>query len=122
MDQFQSYTPQFAPMRDVEIGERIEKGILVSNLSDEEGFLADLETFIRKVQVFKQLATTQTIGDKLDVLRSDLQNTGRKAGYPGRRRATTVSSYDRDPRITELVKLMANGKCRLCKKIRPFQG
>ena len=118
---FLEWYSQFAPMRDVDIGERIEKGILVCNLSDQEGFLADLETFVRKVRVFKQLATTQTISDKLAVLRSDLQNTGRKAGYPRRRRATTVSTYDRDPRITGLVKLMANGKCRLCKKKGPFK-
>ena len=112
---------QYDHMRDVEIdGGKRKKGILVGNISDEESFLDDLTEFIRKVWLFKKLATNQKIGSKLTDLRSDLKKTGRKTDPPGRK-TTTVPTYERDPRITELAKLIANGKCCLCKKKGPFQ-
>ena len=110
---------QLFPMRDVKIGKgKIKKGILVGNISDGNNFLDDLEAFIIKVQVFKRLATNQEI-DRSDILLSDLQETGRNADRPVKR-MTTVSAYERDPRITGLVKLAAKGKCDLCKKKGPF--
>ena len=71
-----------------------------------------------KVQVFKRLATNQEI-DRSAILLSDLQKTGRNADRPVKS-MTTVSTYERDPRITGLVKLAAKGKCDLCKKKGPF--
>ena len=122
LEWYSEWYSRFDPMRDVENdkGSKINEGILVGNISDERNFLDDLEAFIRKVRFFKQIVKAQTIGSKLSILRSDLQKTGRKADYP-KKRATTVSIYERDPIITALAKLMAKGKCRLCKKKGPFR-
>ncbi len=112
---------QYDHMRDVEIdGGNRKKGILVGNISDEESFLDDLTAFIRKVWLFKKLATNQTIDSKRAALLADLQNTGRRTDPPGRK-TTTVPTYERDRRVTELAKMMAKGKCRLCRKRGPFQ-
>ena len=119
--EFLKWYLQYDHMRDVEIdrGSR-KKGILVGNISDEGSFLDDLEKFIRKVWLFKMLATNRTIDSKLTDLLSDLQNTGRRTDPPGRK-TTTVPTYERDRRVTELAKMMAKGKCRLCRKRGPFQ-
>ena len=116
---FREWYSQLAPMVDIENGERIEKGILVGNISDEVNFPDDLETFIRNVSVFKHLVTDQETGCKAAALLSSLQTTKKKTGRPGKR-TTRVSTYERDPRIAELVKLEAKGKCDLCKKNGPF--
>ena len=117
---FCEWYSQFSIMKDVEINEgAVKKGILVGNISDDSNFLYDLEAFIRKIRIFKQLTTDQTISSKRDALSSDLRKTGRKTSGP-MRRTTTASIYERDPRIMELAKLMASGKFRLCKKKGPF--
>ena len=117
---FREWYHSLAPMRDVEIGEgKVKKGILVGNISDEVNFLGDLETFTRNVWVFKQLVTDQAIDSKSTALLSSLQTTKKKAGRPSKR-TTSVSIYERDPRIAELVKLEAKGKCDLCNKKGPF--
>ena len=119
--EFLKWYLQYDHMRDVEIdGGSRKKGILVGNISDEGSFLDDLEKFIRKVWLFKMLATNRTIDSKLTDLLSDLQNTGRRTDPPGRK-TTTVPTYERDRRVTELAKMMAKGKCRLCRKKGPFQ-
>ena len=112
---------QYDHMTDVEVGEgKSKKGILVGNISDEGSFLDDLTAFIKNVWVFKMLATNQTIDSKLADLLSYMQKTGRKTGSPGRK-TTAVPTYYRDRIVTELAKMMAKGKCRLCKKKGPFQ-
>ena len=117
---FRKWYSRFTPLVDVEIAERkTMKVILVGNISDEQSLVDDLEVFIRNVWVFKQVATNQGIDNKSAVLLSSLQTTKKKAGRPGKR-TTSVSTYNRDRRITELVKLGAKGKCDLCKKKGPF--
>ena len=118
---FRQWYLRYAPVRDVEISKgKREKGFLVGNISDEKSFLDDLEAFIKKVSSFKKLATNQPIDTKRDALLSDLQKTGRKTDLP-ERRTTTITTYERNQTVTELAKLMAKGKCRLCKKKGPFQ-
>lgn len=115
---FLEWYSQYAPLRDVEIGEgKVSKGILVGNISDdgEVNFLDDLEKFIRNVWIFKQLVTDQAIVSKSTALLS----LKKEAGRPGKR-TISVSTYERDPQIAELVKLEAKGKCDLCKKKGPF--
>ena len=117
---FLEWYQKFAPIRDVEIGEgKIGKGVLIGNISDEENFLGDLETFIRNVWVFKLVAKNQAIDGKIAALLSSLQTT-KKPRRPGKR-TTSSSTYERDPRITELVKLAAKGRCDLCEKDGPFK-
>lgn len=120
---FHKWYSQFTPMKDIEISEgKIKKCILIGNISDERSFLGDLEIFITNVWVFKQLATDQAIGSKSTAsatLLSSLQTAKKKVDRP-RKRTASVSTYERDPRIAELVKFEAKGKCDLCKKKGPF--
>ena len=116
---FRKWYSQFAPMRDVEIGEGRTKGILVGNISDEQSLVDDLEIFIRNVRVFKQFATNQGIDNKSADLLSSPQTTKEKAGRP-ERRWTSVPTYKRDSQIVMRVKREAKEKCDLCKGDGPF--
>ena len=117
---FCEWYSQFSLMMDIEIGRnKIDEYILVGNVSDDDNFLDDLEIFISRVRFFKSIATGQAIDINELAECSNLKKTGRGADRP-RRRETIISTYNRDHRITQLAKLMAGGKCRLCKKRAPF--
>ena len=117
---FREWYLQFTPMKDVEIGEgNVRNGILVGNI-EEDSFLDDLEIFVRNVWLFKRLARNgaNEATYRNDLL-AELQEMGGNAGTPGRRE-TTISTYGRNPIITERAKLLAGGVCRLCREEGPF--
>ncbi|OXM85810.1 HNH endonuclease [Paenibacillus rigui] len=52
----------------------------------------------------------------------DLKQRAKHARKTSSRREGTVTTYDRDPYVTEYAKRRANGKCQLCEQPAPFKN
>ena len=110
---FLAWYSQFDSMIEVENGTKVEKGILIGNVSQKEDLINGLIRYLRDVEYFKQLVRDPSSLNEGEVIR------GHK-GKPNKREIV-ATTYERNPKIAELAKRMANGKCRLCGKKGPFK-
>ena len=97
----------------VENGTKVEKGILIGNVSHKEDLVKGLTRFLELVNIFKQLVSTPYSLNEDEVVRNRVGKANK--------RETVVTTYQRNPKIAELAKIMAKGNCRLCGKRGPFK-
>ena len=109
---FLDWYSQYDSMIEIENGTKIEKGILIDNVSHKEDLVKGITRFLEFVNLFKQLVSTP-----YSLNEDEIRDRAGKLN----KRETVVTTYQRNPKIAELAKIMAKGNCRLCGKKGPFK-
>ncbi len=110
---FLNWYLQYDSMIEIKNGTKVEKGILIGNVSLKEDLINGLIRYLRNVEYFKQRVRDPSSLNEGEVIR------GHKC--KPNKREIVATTYERNPKIAELAKRMANGKCRLCGKRGPFK-
>ena len=99
----------------------VEKAILVGEITKSE-FPKHLAKFVQSVAEFKLFATSVKEASSLSVseLEEKINSQGGKS--KPKRKNLIGRDYDRCPYISRRAKLIAKGKCQLCKKTAPFKN
>jgi len=90
----------------------VNSAILVAVL-DSEKFLSQIETFVVAVNTYKN-------GDPTEISDADLKEVINKGPTKSKSSYQVIVTYHRDPKVAELSRRRAAGKCDLCKRPAPF--